>query len=170
MRLGMLALAADGSACVLTFCDGTKTANRRVAATEALVIRDPLTLRAVKLLLNTSQELQGGDYATGIEPPRFVQLFQRAIGFLGLSDLNIRPYSIRRGGATQHFMLNGNMSTTIVRGRWASGKTARIYIGDGLASLAQIRLSSQQSKEFKIYKAILLRHCGPYEPGRGQVL
>ena len=51
------------------------------------------------------------------------------------------------------------MADTVVRGRWASAKTARIYIEDGLASLAQISLGSSQTSNFKAYRAIFLRHC-----------
>ena len=89
---------------------------------------------------------------------QFVALFQRAVKFLKLEGLNIRPYSIRRGGATHHFHLNGNMSATVVRGRWSSAKTARIYIEDGLASLAQVRLTSSQSRSFTVYKETFVQH------------
>ena len=41
----------------------------------------------------------------------------------------------------------------------ASAKTARIYIEDGLACLAQLRLSLTQV-DFEILKKLFLRHCG----------
>ena len=52
------------------------------------------------------------------------------------------------------------MADTVVRGRWASAKTARIYIEDGLACLAQLRLSRAQTEDFDILKKLFLRHCG----------
>ena len=113
----MLTPAADGQSCVLTFTDGTKTASRRVAANEALVIRDPLTLQAVHLLQDSTQNFLAGDFISGLQPLHFVQLFQRAVAFLQLGGMDIRPYSIRRGGTTHHFRLNGNMAATVVCGR-----------------------------------------------------
>ena len=116
MRASMLTLADDGCSCVLSFTDGTKTANRRMAASEALEIRDPLTLLAVRRLRGISSDFLAGDFLSGVTPKQFVQLFTKAVVFLQLGDKNIRPYSIRRGGTTHHFRMTGNMSDTVVRG------------------------------------------------------
>ena len=47
-------------------------------------------------------------------------------------------YSLRRGGATQMFRSSNNLPHVGVVGRWNCQKTARIYITDALAQLAEI--------------------------------
>ena len=159
LRLGMFTMSSDRSSCVLSLLDGTKTSSRKTASSEALVVRDPLVLHLIQRVLKPSRGLLAGDFAAGVSPSQFVRYFGKAVVFLKLGDFNVRPYSIRRGGATQHFRLHGNMADTVVRGRWASASTARIYIEDGLACLAQLRLSRAQTTEFDILKKIFLRHC-----------
>ena len=83
---------------------------------------------------------------------QFTRCFTAAIKFLGWGDLGIKPYSIRRGGATHHFRQHANMPATIVRGRWASSRTARIYIEDGMAQIARLALSSEQSRQVRVLK------------------
>ena len=72
-----------------------------------------------------------------------VQLL-RAKSFLSLDDLHIQAYSLRRGGATHYFRSSGSLDRTILRGRWLSAKSARIYIEDGVAQLSAIALSDEQ--------------------------
>ncbi len=60
--------------------------------------------------------------------------------FLGFTEYNFKPYSLRRGGATYDYRVGGRLEATIVRGRWQNAKTARIYITDGLARWAEISL------------------------------
>ena len=159
LRLGMFTMSSDRSSCVLSLLDGTKTSSRKTASSEALVVRDPLVLHLIQRVLKPSRGLLAGDFAAGVSPSQFVRYFGKAVSFLKLGDFNVRPYSIRRGGATQHFRLHGNMADTVVRGRWASAKTARIYIEDGLSCLAQLRLSKSQVVDFEILKKLFLRHC-----------
>lgn len=54
-------------------------------------------------------------------------------------------YSLRRGGATWHFLQQGSMEETLLRGRWLSTSTARIYLQDAAATLAHLQISPQQS-------------------------
>ena len=55
-----------------------------------------------------------------------------------LPPLPWRPYSLRRGGATAHFLQFGSLDKTAVRGRWQSTRTARLYVDEGVAALASI--------------------------------
>ena len=43
------------------------------------------------------------------------------------------PYSVRRGGATAHFVQDGSLDITCERGRWGNMKTARVYVNTALA-------------------------------------
>ena len=49
----------------------------------------------------------------------------------------LRPYSLRRGGAT-HWFRHGSLDKLMLQGRWAVPKTAKVYINEGLAILAEI--------------------------------
>ena len=51
-----------------------------------------------------------------------------------------RPYSLRRGGATHYFQLHGRFDSLLVLGRWQAASTARIYLNEGLAVLAELSL------------------------------
>ena len=58
-----------------------------------------------------------------------------------------KPYALRRGGASWHFQTTGSLEQTVFKGRWASVATARSYIQEGLALLAQTRLSEKANSE-----------------------
>eukprot|EP00438_Fugacium_kawagutii_P000762 Skav229096 [mRNA] locus=scaffold92:257786:258481:- [translate_table: standard] len=73
-------------------------------------------------------------------PPKWRRLFNEAISALKLEELQFRPYSLRRGGATFFFQKHQSMDKVMVQGRWHSQKSARIYLHEGLAVLAQMRL------------------------------
>ena len=73
----------------------------------------------------------------------FRKAFSDAICFFGLQNLDLKPYSLRRGGATFDFAVFGDLPRTLWRGRWASAKTGRIYIQEGVAMQAQMRISSE---------------------------
>ena len=53
-------------------------------------------------------------------------------------------YSFRRGGATWHFLHNGSMEGTLLRGRWQSSSTARIYLQDAAATLSHLQITPEQ--------------------------
>ena len=110
----------------------TKTGQQN-AAFEALPIADPLVYRLWRLHL---QHIPPGTSASHFVWPyatqRFYDLFNEILSDLGLSGLGFRPYSIRRGGATAWYRRTANLPTTIERGRWATVKTGRIYICDGM--------------------------------------
>eukprot|EP00438_Fugacium_kawagutii_P008892 Skav234759 [mRNA] locus=scaffold2327:79052:85672:+ [translate_table: standard] len=57
---------------------------------------------------------------------------------------NFSLYSLRRGGATWHFLGERSMEATLLRGRWQSTSTARIYLADAAATLVHLQLSSGQ--------------------------
>ena len=40
-----------------------------------------------------------------------------------------------------YFGRHGSLDRLLVQGRWASSKTARIYINEGLAALAELKLT-----------------------------
>ena len=70
-------------------------------------------------------------------PTKWRALFSESLNALGLSSFEYRPYSLRRGGATWWFSKHQSLDRLLIQGRWAAHRTARIYINEGLAMLAQ---------------------------------
>lgn len=54
----------------------------------------------------------------------------------------MKPYSMRRGGATYLLQAGVPVETILVRGRWRSIAVARLYLEDGLAQLPSLRLEA----------------------------
>ena len=77
-----------------------------------------------------------------LKPHAWRALFTKAIEALKLNDLQFRPYSLRRGGATFWFNQHGSFDKLLVQGWWAAARTARVYLNDGLAQLADMSLSN----------------------------
>ena len=69
------------------------------------------------------------------------------LGGLPLSNLTL--YALRRGGATFDFQQHFTMGKTMELGRWATEKTARIYIDQAMAQQAEVSLTPQSLKILK---------------------
>ena len=70
----------------------------------------------------------------------FRTAFKRLQQFFRLPS-SFRPYSLRRGGATEDFRQHGLMERSLLRGRWGSSYAARQYIQEGLSMLTKLSLS-----------------------------
>ena len=70
--------------------------------------------------------------------PAFHAAFREALSAVGCSHLKLSAYSLRRGGATHEFMSSADLARVMLRGRWSSARTAKIYIEDGAAVLAEM--------------------------------
>ena len=56
---------------------------------------------------------------------------------------------MRRGGASWHFMSSQSLETTLLRGRWASSSTARIYLQDSAAALSHPQIPTAQRRKLQ---------------------
>ncbi|CAK0847024.1 unnamed protein product, partial [Prorocentrum cordatum] len=72
----------------------------------------------------------------------FHDLFRTGLQQIGRKHLALSPYSLRRGGAAHEFPLSGDSSKVMLRGRWSSARTAQIYIQDGAAIIAEMKLQA----------------------------
>ena len=80
--------------------------------------------------------------------------FSECVNAVGLSHFPLRPYSLRRGGATFWFAKHGSLDRVIVLGRWQAQRTARIYINEGMASIAEMSVPHSTLRPFlTIFKA-----------------
>ena len=75
-------------------------------------------------------------------------LFSNTLHDLKLDSFEFRPYSLRRGGATHWFRHHGSFDKLLVQGRWAAPKTAKVYINEGLALLAELKISEKALKPY----------------------
>ena len=73
-------------------------------------------------------------------PHKWRAWFAEALTALNLDSFGFRPYSLRRGGATHWFRRHGSFDKLMIQGRWAAQKTAKIYINEGLAILAETKV------------------------------
>ena len=107
---------------LLTLPD-TKLGIRRGDLTESVVLTDPVLIHYLLVLLPRILLVS----ACG---QRILNLFEHIFESCArtLPPLDWRPYSLRRGGATAHFLQFGSLDKTAVRGRWQSTRTARLYI------------------------------------------
>lgn len=95
--------------------------------------------------------------------------FSEVLKAVSLSQWDFRPYSLRRGGATHYFSLHGQMDRLLLQGRWASVRTARLYVNEGLAVLAQLQFSFSpfQANLRAQYAQSLKTSLPPFEPRAG---
>ena len=113
----------------------TKGGKRQGAAESATI-----GVRVVTQLLYHWIQTSNGHSSLCPPPHIWRELFNSTIEALNFQHFGFRPYSLRRGGATFWFQQHGSLDKLLVQGRWASQKTARIYINEGLALLADLKL------------------------------
>ena len=104
-----------------------------------VVVNDVWLVRLLRML---KAGLLPGDRLCKVSLPKFRMLFGEGVSRFGL-DPAFKPYSARRGGATFDFRSHGNISLTMVRGRWRNQRTARIYINLALQHLGEMHLGAE---------------------------
>lgn len=109
-------------------------------------------------LSKVMQNKADSDLLLDCTPQALRDLFFAILGHLQIKGL-FSMYSLRRGGATWHFLLHGSMEKTLLRGRWQSTSTARIYLQDAAATLAHLQISAQQTA-YMNWLARSLTACG----------
>lgn len=76
--------------------------------------------------------------------------FSEALEALSLDSWEFRPYSLRRGGATFWFSKHGSLDRILLQGRWMAARTARTYLNEGLAVLAEMQLPIKSLRPFHL--------------------
>ena len=80
--------------------------------------------------------------------------------FFGLSAFNFSAYSLRRGGASHAFATGVHFDELLLRGRWQSVKTARIYLDSGRASLVRMAFTAQEEAHLLNFQDQLIQFSG----------
>ncbi|CAK0910046.1 unnamed protein product, partial [Prorocentrum cordatum] len=115
----------------------------QTGAREFVLVRSGV---AVALLARAKAQAHKQDLCLGMEPSSFMSTFGRVRELLELQDAKLTLYSWRRGGASADFRSHGSMEQTLLRGRWASARTARWYVQDAVAEATQLNLSPTQRR------------------------
>ena len=126
----------------------------RFGVQEVVTIPDRGILRLVWLFV--CHLPPGGALFTG-SAQRFRDDFQRLLVGLGFGDRSYRPYSLRRGGATAELRRGTPLDNLMLRGRWSSLSTARIYLNEGLSLLAQLHFTNAERASLADYTAEVVR-------------
>eukprot|EP00438_Fugacium_kawagutii_P026039 Skav215411 [mRNA] locus=scaffold356:146656:153836:- [translate_table: standard] len=109
---------------------------------ESVSLHDPIVLDSVQAMVDLKYQLgQQHLPCWSRSGTSFRKLFQQAAEAVGAGNLSLRPYSLRRGGATYEMQSHGLMERTLIRGRWKNSNIARLYICDGLSLLPTLKLS-----------------------------
>ena len=122
----------------------------RSGTSEAVAIRDALTLELLhtwKVVYHPSL----GDKLWPYSPQSFRETFRSYLRFFRVMHLDLKPYSLRRGGATHLLQKGVPMHTILLRGRWHSLAVARLYLQDGLAMLPGLRIDSKDLVKIQQY-------------------
>jgi len=117
----------------------TKTGKRTNTA-EMVVVESPLAVQSLK---RACAGRQRKDFLLGRGPRVFRSLFNSLVDLFELDGL-ITVYSLRRGGASWDFLQHQSMERTLLRGRWQSTSSARLYLQDATAMVTELQLSSSQ--------------------------
>ena len=113
----------------------TKGGKRQGAAESAIIGYDMV----VAFISRWKRLAKPSTYLTH-SPAHWRGLFNQALTSLKLEAFGFRPYSLRRGGATWWFGRHHSLDKILIQGRWSAPKTARLYINEGLATLAEMKL------------------------------
>lgn len=102
-----------------------------------VIVRDPSVKILLRKLLDSTSS---GDHLFPFSTSTFRTHFKATCASLGLSPLYV-PHSLRHGGATRAHLLGMPLEDILIRGRWASSKSARRYIQAGRAMLLTMDVS-----------------------------
>ena len=120
----------------------TKTGLRR-AVDENIVLYEEVPRLIIKAFLEQHHDAPLGQRLWQHSPEMFRSAFRQLLSFFKVEHL-FRPYSMRRGGATEDFRQHGLMEKTLLRGRWGTTTAARQYVQEGLSALTAIRIEQQR--------------------------
>eukprot|EP00438_Fugacium_kawagutii_P027994 Skav202945 [mRNA] locus=scaffold422:428893:433714:+ [translate_table: standard] len=115
---------------------GLTKGGRRQGVSESVKLSLVDVTRRIKQWLDdphSPQQLTG-------TPHQWRKLFNETITALGWESLELRPYSLRRGGSTFQFRQHGSLDRLMLHGRWLAAKTARLYVNEGMAVLTSIAI------------------------------
>ena len=135
---------------------GQTKMSTRNAGTESTSFRS----REISLMLRAWKSVHPPDaFLVNFSASCFRVWFARGLEETGLNVLPYKPYSLRRGGAAQIFLDTQSYASVCQQGRWASERTARVYIQDSVALLTGLpsSLTKTQREYYTLWHNLLNR-------------
>ena len=126
--------------------------SERTGIPELITIDDPLVVRFISQCLEANPN--AATFAN-MSSKQFQDRFAAYLDQLDCSNLGYRLYSIRRGGATYDYMTHKSLSRTVLRGRWTSSTTAKIYIQDAVALVAATQVADVARGRLAHFTAVM---------------
>ena len=123
---------------------GLTKGGKRVGAAESVTIT---VAEVIRRLCHWKRSTSPGTLLTP-SPYSWRKQFSAALHALHLQDWEFRPYSLRRGGATFWFGKHGSLDRILLQGRWLAARTARTYLNEGLATLAEMNIPRNKFAPF----------------------
>ena len=152
----------DRTSVVVSFTNTKR--GQRLGIDEGVVVRDPITALALRALC---VGLQPGDLILGCTERQMRAAWAMVARVLRLERMSLRPYSLRRGGATHLFRRTGSLHAVAEAGRWASLPTARRYISDAVAAITALELDAWQQANFSVLAQEFKHWLATLEGGPG---
>eukprot|EP00435_Cladocopium_sp_Y103_P008139 s339_g2.t1 len=123
---------------------GFTKGGKRAGAAESVTVT---VTDVIRRLAQWKQSTSPGSLLTPA-PHVWRKAFAQALEALSLQSCEFRPYSLRRGGATFWFGQHGSLDRILLQGRWMAARTARTYLNEGLAVLAEMKIPFKPLKPF----------------------
>ena len=137
---------------------GFTKGGKRAGAAESIVLGHDVVVRPLQQWMRIAKPIQPLTQAPGA----WRSMFNCCLLALKINDFGFRPYSLRRGGATWWFSKHHNLDRILVQGRWQAAKTARIYINEGLAVLAQLQIPQSDARLVPFLKTFRAKSTMPF--------
>lgn len=127
-----ISMSVQSGVAVLTL--GYTKGGKRLGVCDSVTLTHDLALRFLKQWLRLSHDHQ--KFCSS--PAKWRTTFAQALTDLKLTEFEFRPYSLRRGGATWYFTKFNSLDKVMVMGRWQAARTARLYLNESMATLAEM--------------------------------
>ena len=139
-------------------CPAVHKSGTRFNTVESIILDDAAINR---VLCNHFRALQPDALVYNDGSRKFRRLFDDIVYHLRLPQKRLyKPYSIRRGAATEFFRATGSLSRTAVRGRWQNEKTCRIYVNESMSMIGDAQHSSSCRNSIEHFAKVADRFFG----------
>lgn len=123
---------------------GLTKGGKRVGAAESVTVT---VAEVIRRLAQWKRSTSPGSLLVH-SPYAWRKSYANALSALSLDHWEFRPYSLRMGGATFWFSQHGSLDRILLQGRWMAARTARTYLNEGLATLAEMNIPPKNLKPF----------------------
>ena len=137
-------VTVDVTASTAVISLGLTKGGKRSGASESTTIS---VTEVVRRLAQWKQSTPAGSLLCP-PPQQWRKEFSQALAALSIASWEFRPYSLRRGGATFWFGKHGSLDRILLQGRWMAARTARTYLNEGLAVLAEMNIPMVSLRPF----------------------